>query len=384
MPLSEEIAAADGEAHRLLPEVPALLVPDADGEAERVGAFGQRQRSEPADEVLLVGQVVGGADRIGRAEADHLLVAVEQLELDGVRVLGRSAARPEMDLHHLAGVEKRRDRPCGVAGLDAAQVIAGRRVRAIGRARLLVTRVLVHPLVAPRHLGRAAVVDHVTALQHHRPRAQLAHAREVVAHQEHGAPLAAQVLHPAEALVPEMQVPDRQHFVDDQNLRLEVRGDGKRQPHVHPARIGLHWRMDELLELGEGDDGVELADDLRAKHAEDRPVEEDVLPARQIRMEAGADLEEARDAAAQIDVAFGRRGNPRQDLPQRALAGAVRPTMPMTSPTPTPSVTSFSAQKSPARSPRPARCWKRRHGRATQLVSDSPSVDAPIGVAPIV
>ena len=38
-----------------------------------------------------------------------------------------------------------------------------------------------------------------------------------------------------EALLLELGVADREHLVDDEDLRLEVRGDRERQPHVHPA-----------------------------------------------------------------------------------------------------------------------------------------------------
>ena len=51
---------------------------------------------------------------------------------------------------------------------------------------------------------------------------------------------------------------------------------------------------------GEGDDLVELASDLGPRHAEDRAVEEDVLAAGELRVEAGADLEQARDAAVDL------------------------------------------------------------------------------------
>ena len=94
--------------------------------------------------------------------------------------------------------------------------------------------------------------------------AQLADAGQIVADEQHRAALVAHVAHPAETPVAEMQVADRQHLVDDQDLRLEMRGDRERQPHVHAARVVLHRRVDELLELGERDDLVELAADLVA------------------------------------------------------------------------------------------------------------------------
>ena len=45
-----------------------------------------------------------------------------------------------------------------------------------------------------------------------------------------------------------------------------------------------------------------FAVDLRASHAEDRAVEEDVLAAGQLRVKAGADLEQRADAALEVDA----------------------------------------------------------------------------------
>ena len=109
-------------------------------------------------------------------------------------------------------------------------------------------------------------------------------------------PPLADVVHLAEALLLEPRVADREHFVDDQDLRLEVRRDREREPHVHAARVVLHRRVDEALDLGEGDDLVELARDLRAAHAENRAVQENVLAAGQLRMKPGADFEQRADA----------------------------------------------------------------------------------------
>ena len=105
-----------------------------------------------------------------------------------------------------------------------------------------------------------------------------------------------------EALPLELGVADRQHLVDEQDLRLEVGGDREGEPHVHPARVALDRRVDELLDLGELDDLVEPRRDLASAHAEDRAVEEDVLAPGQLGVEAGADLEQAADAAAQRDA----------------------------------------------------------------------------------
>src|SRR5688572_17899999 len=98
---------------------------------------------------------------------------------------------------------------------------------------------------------------------------------------------------------------------------------GEREPQVHAARVALDGGVDEALDLREGDDLVELPRDLGATHAEDRAVEVDVLAPGELLVEAGADLEQRPDAPGDVDPARGRRGDAREHLQQRALAGAV-------------------------------------------------------------
>ena len=114
------------------------------------------------------------------------------------------------------------------------------------------------------------------------------------------APGLAQVLHAAETAPLELGVADGEHLVDEQDLRLEVRRHREGEPHGHPARVALHGRVDEPLDAGELDDLVELALDLPPLHPEDRAVQEDVLAAGELGMEAGADLEQAADATADL------------------------------------------------------------------------------------
>ena len=131
------------------------------------------------------------------------------------------------------------------------------------------------------------------------------------------------LVHLRQRLALEGGVADREHLVDEQDLRLEVGGDGEGEPHRHAARVALDRRVEEALDVGERDDLVEAAADLGAAHAEDRAVEEDVLAPGQLRVEAGADLEQRADPAGHLGPAGARLGDPREDLQQRALAGAV-------------------------------------------------------------
>ena len=145
---------------------------------------------------------------------------------------------------------------------------------------------------------RGAVEDELSLLEQDRPGAEAPHRGEVVADEDDGATLLRDVAHLAEALLLELRVADGEHLVDEQDLRLEVRGDGEREPHLHAARVALHRRVEEALDARELDDLVEPARDLRAAHAEDRAVQEDVLAPGELGMEARADLEQRADAAA--------------------------------------------------------------------------------------
>ena len=132
------------------------------------------------------------------------------------------------------------------------------------------------------------------------------------------------VAHLAQALLLERRVADRQHLVHQQDLRLQVRGDGEGQPHVHAARVALDRRVEELLDLGEGDDLVELARDLgaaacpgsrrsgRCSRARSAPGGSRCRPRAASRRGRGSRR-----------APVGRLGDPREDLQQRALAGAV-------------------------------------------------------------
>src|SRR5207253_9719228 len=131
-----------------------------------------------------------------------------------------------------------------------------------------------------------------------RARAEAAHRGEVVADEYHGPALARDVAHLAEAFLLELGVPDGEHLVDEQDLRLQVRGYREREPYLHAARVALHGGVEKAPDAGELDDVVEAALDLGLPHPENRPVQEDVLASGQFGMEAGADLEQRADAAA--------------------------------------------------------------------------------------
>ena len=178
-------------------------------------------------------------------------------------------------------------------------------------------------LVDRNALVGGAVVDDAALAQVDHALAHGLDAEHVVRHEQDRGVLLLQPLRELDALALEGQVADREHFVEDQDLGVQVRRHREREPHVHAAGVALDGRVDELPHPGELDDRVELRGDLLHRHAEDRAVEIDVLAPRQLGVKARADLEQGADAAADLRAAGGRRHDPRQDLEQRALARAV-------------------------------------------------------------
>ena len=71
--------------------------------------------------------------------------------------------------------------------------------------------------------------------------------------------------HAAQAAALELGVAHGEHLVDQQDVGVEVRGDGERQPQVHARRVPLHRRVEEPLDPGELDDLVEPARRLRRR-----------------------------------------------------------------------------------------------------------------------
>ena len=231
-------------------------------------------------------------------------------------------------------------------------------------------------------LAHASLVEPEAAVGERRDR------RHVVADEQHRPPCARDLAHLAEALALERRVADREHLVDDQDLRLQVRGDGEREAQLHAARVALDGRVDEPLDLGELDDLVELALDLPPLHAEDRAVEEDVLAARQLGMEARADLEQRADAAPHARLAGVGSVMRERIFRSVVLPAPLRPMIPTTSPRGTSKLTSAErGELFPVRASSAPRQVQRRaraaNDRVAQAAVEDVALAQPVGLAQV-
>jgi len=144
-----------------------------------------------------------------------------------------------------------------------------------------------------------------------------------VRHEHDADALAAQRVEVVEAPALELLVADGDDLVDHEDVGFDVHRHGEAQPHVHAARVHLHRRVDEALETGERDDLVEHGVDLALAQPEDRAVEVDVLASRELRVEAGAELEQSGHAPACADPSIRGLVDPGHEPQERRLPGAV-------------------------------------------------------------
>src|SRR5581483_10843885 len=173
------------------------------------------------------------------------------------------------------------------------------------------------------HVAGVARFADPAVLQPHDLLAHLAHRAQRMRHEHDRLAVGAQLRELLAALRLELLVADGEHFVDQQDVGIHVDGHGETQPYVHTGRVVLHRGVDEPGEAGELDDLVEAPVDLLRREPEDRSVEVHVLATRQLRMEAGAELEERRDLAVDGDAAGVGPEDAGDALQQRRLPRAV-------------------------------------------------------------
>src|SRR5665213_310784 len=95
-----------------------------------------------------------------------------------------------------------------------------------------------------------------------------------------------------EGLVLETKISNGEHFVDNEDIWINMSGDGESESGVHATGIALDGGIYEILDLGKLDDLVELASDVHALHPHDGALEEDVLPSGEVGVESRSDLDE--------------------------------------------------------------------------------------------
>ena len=160
-------------------------------------------------------------------------------------------------------------------------------------------------------------------VEDHRPLAEGLDRAHVVGDEDERPAGADELAHPLDAAVLEGGVTDRDRLVDDEHVGLEVGGEREAEAELHPRGELLDRLLQRRADPGELDDLVEAAADVVSRQPEDPAVEHHVLAAGQLRVHAGADLDQGTDPAPDPDPPLGRERDPRHELQRGGLAGAV-------------------------------------------------------------
>src|SRR5437660_11966800 len=66
-------------------------------------------------------------------------------------------------------------------------------------------------------------------------------------HEQNGSAAVDDFVHLRKACLLELRVAHRQHFIDNEDLRIQVRRYGKCQSHIHPTEVTLDRRLEKSL-----------------------------------------------------------------------------------------------------------------------------------------
>jgi len=121
----------------------------------------------------------------------------------------------------------------------------------------------------------------------------------------------------------EARVADGESLVDEEDVGEPLGGHGEAEAGDHARGVVLEGAGGDVGEFGEVEDGVGAATGLGGGNADEDGGEDDVLAAGEFGIEAGAEFEKGRDAAADQELALGGREDACDELEEGALAGAV-------------------------------------------------------------
>ena len=148
----------------------------------------------------------------------------------------------------------------------------------LSRQLLLFAPLHVHQIGVDNALRIASAAD-LPGVEPQRFVAESLDEAERVRHEQNRFSPALELAEFVQALVGEALIAHGEHLVHEQHVGVDVNGHRKPEAHIHARRVGLHRRVDELLQLGELDDLIEPPGDLALRQAQHDAVDEHVLAA---------------------------------------------------------------------------------------------------------
>jgi hypothetical protein len=173
------------------------------------------------------------------------------------------------------------------------------------------------------HVLRQPLHGDFAGIEQDRTLAECADRVQVVPDEQQRGAAPEDFLDPRHRLRLERGIADRQRLVHDQDIGVGMHLHREREAHRHAGAVGLDGLVDEVADVGEGDDRVHPFAHLLRRQAQDGRVHAHVLAPCQFQVEAGTQFQQRGHATVHAYRAFGRRQHAGDDLQQRALAAAV-------------------------------------------------------------
>jgi len=114
------------------------------------------------------------------------------------------------------------------------------------------------------HLVRRSVGHNLPMIEIDSPVGKRGRHIQIVGNQNHGHTPAAHSRQTVKTPGDEAFVSDRQHLVNQKNIRINCNGDGEAQPNIHSRRVGLDRLVDKVANTGEFKDVIHPLLDLPA------------------------------------------------------------------------------------------------------------------------
>ena len=150
------------------------------------------------------------------------------------------------------------------------------------------------------------------------------HLLNIMRHEQHGHALVKHRLDLSQTLFAETGVAYGQHLIQNQNIRLHGRGNGKAQAGFHTGRIVFQRHVNKLAQLGECHNLVILALQILPVVAQNGTVQENIFLTGVVGVKAGAQLQQRRNHAFLFHSTFRRLVYAYNGLEQRGFTGTVQ------------------------------------------------------------
>ena len=192
-----------------------------------------------------------------------------------------------------------------------------------GIAALLVGRPDPVKIISAGDLAGRAKLPHLSFIQPQAALAKRLDGPDIMAGEQQRRSTIQHRAHAPHALCLEPGIANRQGFVDDQDIRSDMRGNREGKTDIHAAGVGLYRLIDIGSDIGKSHDVVQPLGDLLFGETHNRGVDHRILAPGKLGIEPCPQFEQCGDSPVDAKIAASRLHGPGQHLQQGGLAGAV-------------------------------------------------------------